>query len=315
MRPKFLEDCVGQDELIQTLKTQFSTKRVPRFFIIHGSIGSGKTTLARILALSLQVGKLELTDADWSLYKQYDIKEINAANQNGIDDVRQIAESMKFKPMAPSTCKIIILDEAHQLTSAAQNALITETEDVGKYVYYIFCTSTLNKIIPALQRRAYLLSPKALCDDDILVLLQNAAIFIGFEMDVTPLFEALKLSSISSPGLILQAAEKYFSGIPAHESIYNCESSKVDTMAICRTISNGNWKECSVLLKNVTKSDITMIKNCVKGYLKTALLNGGPKSLLIAKAIRIVSDDNGTDCLPTFFANLCIACEHIKSGK
>jgi DNA polymerase III gamma/tau subunit len=316
MRPKFLEACVGQAELIQTLQTQFSTGRVPHFFIIHGAIGSGKTTLARILALALQVGKLELTDQDWSLYKKYDIKEINAANQNGVDDIRQIVESMKYQPMLPSKVRVVCLDEAHQLTSAAQNALITETEDVGRFVYYIFCTSTLSKIIPALQRRAYMISPKPLLEDDVLTLLKTAAEFINYKDDIDPLYQALNLSSITSPGLILQAAEKYFSGIPANESIYNCESCKVDTMAICRTVGAGNWKDTANLIKFITKSDINMVKNCIIGYLKTILLaSNGSKALVVAKAIRIIAEEGSNEFLPVFFANVCVACEHIRSAK
>lgn len=320
MRPKLLVDCVGQDELTSTLHTQFATGRIPHFFIIHGNVGAGKTTLARILALALQKDpsnpdRLNITPEDWTSYKKYDINEINAANRNGIDDIRSIVETMKYQPMLPSRSKVVIMDEAHQLTSAAQNALITETEDVSKHVYYIFCTSALSKIIPALQRRAYMISPKPLSPDDTFILLQKAATYTNFEEDVIPLHEALTMNSVTSPGLILQAAEKFFTGIPPNEAIYNNESCKVDTMAICRAVASGSWKDAAGLLKPVNKGDVNMIKNCVMGYLKTALLGSlNNKALTIAKAIRVLSEDS-SDCLPTFLANMCVACEHIKSAK
>lgn len=321
MRPKILSDCIGQDDLSTTLQNQFSTGRIPHFYIIHGQVGAGKTTLARILALALQIDpskeeRLKISEEEWSSYKRYDIHEINAANKNGIDDIRGIVEMMKYQPMAPSRAKVVILDEAHQLTSAAQNALITETEDVAKHVYYIFCTSALSKIIPALQRRAYMLSPKPLSEDDIFLLLQKAATYIGFSEDVIPLHEALTMNSVTSPGLILQAAEKFFSGIPPNEAVYNNEACKVDTMAICRAVASGSWKNTAVLMKQINKADIVMVKNCIMGYLKSALMNSeNNKALTIAKAIRNIADDNGTECLPTFMANLCVACEHIRSNS
>jgi len=118
MRPKTLQECVGQDELVKALEYQFSVNRIPHFYIVHGPIGAGKTTFARILALALQMGPKEeepfvIPDEMWAKYKKYDIKEMNAANQNGIDDIRALVESMRYQPIAPSKCKVVILDEAH----------------------------------------------------------------------------------------------------------------------------------------------------------------------------------------------------------
>lgn len=320
LRPKILDDLVGQDCITSTLQAQFDTGRIPHFFIIHGPVGAGKTTLARILSLALQLdtsrNRLQLSDLDWQDYRRYDIHEINAANKNGIDDVRTIVEMMKYRPMGISRAKVVIMDEAHQLTIPAQNALITETEDVAPTVFYIFCTSAINKIIPALQRRAYMITPKPLTDEDIATLLKKAADITGFDGEVEPLQEALATNAVNSPGLVLQAAEKYFSGIPAYESVYNCESTKVDTMAICRAIATGSWKETSALLKDVSKGDCIMVRNCVLGYLKTMMLKQvGSKASAIAKAIHVIAatiniEDNVF--LPALMASICLACEHIR---
>lgn len=324
MRPKLLEDLVGQEGITSTLKTQFETGRIPHFYIIHGPVGAGKTTLARILSLALQLdpskNRLALSDLDWQDYKKYDIHEINAANKNGIDDIRAIVEMMKYKPMGISKAKVVIMDEAHQLTNAAQNALITETEDVSNSVYYIFCTSSIGKIIPALQRRAYMITPKPLGADEVTDLLRKAAEAIKFDSDITPLHEALLMNSITSPGLILQAAEKFFSGIPAYESVYNCESTKVDTMAICRAVASGSWKDTSKLLKDITKGDTAMIRNCVVGYLKTCMLKAhGSNAVALAKAIQTIAGTFACDenlFLPALLSALCLGCETIRmQGK
>lgn len=320
MRPKCLDELVGQDELIGTLTSQFASNRIPHFYIISGPIGAGKTTLSRILALILQTqvkceSIKDLHNLPWNDYKKYDIHEINAANKNGIDDIRSIVEMMKYTPMAPSKAKVVILDEAHQLTNAAQNALLTETEDVAKHVFYIFCTSAISKIIPALQRRAYIVSPKPLDSEAIGELIQKAKERVEFEGEVEPLVEALKMHDICSPGLILQAAERYFSGIPAHESVLaSVENSKIDTMALCRAVAKGDWKACAGQLKDATKTDVTTLRSCVLGYLKTVLLKSiGSKASGVARAMQTIATHQMDDtvCLPSFMASVCLACERI----
>ena len=100
LRPKTIHEIIGQKTLINTLIKQFNT-RLPHFFILYGPVGSGKTTLARMISLAIQLGKniSEISTDDWVHYKTFDISEINAANKNGVDFVREIIESMRYKPL------------------------------------------------------------------------------------------------------------------------------------------------------------------------------------------------------------------------
>jgi MoxR-like ATPase len=320
LRPGALQDYLGQDDLVILLENQFVSGRIPHFYILHGPVGSGKTTLARILALALQLdpalgeARLQPTESDWKAYKKYEIREINAANQNGIDDIRAMIESMRYKPIAPSRARIVIMDEAHQITSAAQNTLLTETEDVDSHIYYIFCTSNISKIIPALQRRAYIMTPKPLNESSIRSLLEKAKKASDADEDFTPLLKALVENGITSPGLILQAAEKFFNGLPAEESVFQSDITNLDTMAVCRAVVAGSWKDTAKLLKPMVKTDIIMVKNSVLGYLKAVLMNAtGNRALALSKAIRSIGNDDGNDNLPVFLANVCIGCEFIAA--
>lgn len=320
MRPKFLDDLVGQESVINPLIKQFKSNRIPHFFIISGPVGAGKTTLARIIALNLQTPRKrfdQLSETDWFNYSHLDIKEINAANKTGVDDMRALINSMKYKPLAPSKCKIVILDEAHQLSKSAQQVLITETEDVAEHVYYIFCTSEVEKIIPALKRRASLITPKALSKEKIKNLLETVQKKISTpekEIKLNPLVDALSLNNVYAPGLVLQAADRYFSGMSAEESVTFADTdSKLDSRALCQAVASANWTNCASILQTIEKNDIYGCKMQIIGYLKAILLKSmGSKAVGISKAIKIISSLENTGCVPSFLADICMACDVMK---
>ena len=311
MRPKELCQLVGQHEVVESISKQMSSGRVPHFFIISGPVGSGKTTLARIIGN--EIGSAS-------------IQEINAANKTGVDDVRDLVEKMRYKPVYPARNKVIIMDEAHQLSNAAQNALLTEVEDVSDHVFYIFCTSALNKLIPGLRRRAFHINPEPLSNEEVHKLVEYAFEAVKGEDErnlsedrsVEELVVALKEHGVTSPGLVLQATERYISGLSAANSVLFTNDSKVDPMALCRAVASGQWSKCCELLKDADKSDVPGLRNCVLGYIKAILLkSSGTKSLMLSKAIVHLS----VDCIradegaifPLFLASICMACDVLGS--
>jgi DNA polymerase-3 subunit gamma/tau len=310
LRPQQLDDIIGQDDIVKSIKSQFESGRIPHFFLIVGPTGSGKSTIARIIALMLQLKNPLKDKIDYSISK-YDIKEINASDKNGIDDVRALIDIISQRPLSPSLSKVIIMDEMHQLTTPAQNALLKDTEDVKDHVFFIGCTNNDSKILPTLKRRAYIITTHGIDQSAVKKLLLVAKKKTGFKGEIKELEDALIENEITSPGLILQSAEKYFNGFSATDSVSGPSSGSVDTKKLCQILLKGDWKGASPILKTMTKEDIVMVRNCVLGYFKAVLMNTG--SVKTAQAMKIIGEEPLTYELPTFLANLCIACNIIKS--
>ncbi len=262
----------------------------------------------------------------------FEISEVNAANTNGVDDARALVESMRYKPIPPSRARVVILDEAHQLTNPAQNVLITETEDVSDHVYYIFCTSNISKIIPALQRRAYTIAPTPLNEENTLKLINKVKNHLMHDteldaianhvvdknkfdnlmnLNVNEFAQTLIMNGVSSPGCVVQACEKFFAGVPSTEcAVSNSMNPKIDSIGICRAVAAGNWTTVRALYGIVTKTDVHTLRACILGYLKTILLKNG--KIQVAIAIKYVSEYHLNDDATMFLSSLCFACDQIN---
>ena len=146
-RPKDLDEVYGQEHLIVQVQTWLMHKNIPQSLLISGPYGCGKTTLARIIADNLTQSTA-------------DVHEINAAESRGIDDVRSWAESARFSPIG--SARIYIIDELHQMTEAAQSALLKVVEEPSPGIYFIFCTTEPSKLKLALISRCHRLEVKLL---------------------------------------------------------------------------------------------------------------------------------------------------------
>ncbi|MDE0264628.1 MAG: DNA polymerase III subunit gamma/tau [Bryobacterales bacterium] len=154
-RPQRFEEVVGQAHVKLTIKNAIAQGRIAHAYIFSGPRGTGKTTMARILAMALnwEDGPSASPDPDSQVCKEIaagsslDVVEIDAASNRGIDSIRELRESVKFRP-ARDRYKVFIIDEAHQITHDAFNALLKTLEEPPSWTVFVLCT-TEPQAIPA----------------------------------------------------------------------------------------------------------------------------------------------------------------------
>lgn len=192
-RPQTFSDVVGQDHIVTTLEQAAEQDKLAHAYLFAGSRGTGKTSVARILAKIIMIKKIE----DETLQKQIiqgvedgsivDLLEIDAASNRGIDDIRNLVEKIQFSPVVASA-KVYIIDEVHMLTKEAFNALLKTLEEPPPFAHFILATTEINKIPSTIQSRCQCFPFRAIREEDIIQRLQ----FIADQESITIDRDALR---------------------------------------------------------------------------------------------------------------------------
>lgn len=204
-RPQKFCDVVGQEHVVQTLSNAISTGMISHAYLFAGPRGSGKTTIARLLAKALNCqnrkeGSMEPCNKCASCLeimenRSLDIIEIDAASHRGIDEIRELRDGIKFAP-AKEKYKVFILDEAHQLTKEAVNALLKILEEPPAHAVFIMATTEIHKMLPTIISRCQRFDFRKLTLAEIIKRLQ----FIAKEEKAKIDKSALELIALSSGG-------------------------------------------------------------------------------------------------------------------
>ena len=159
-RPQTFAEVVGQEAVVRTLTNAIEQGKVRQAYLFAGPRGTGKTSFARILAKCVNCEHGPTATPDNTCHAcvsitngtSLDVIEMDAASQRGIDDIREIRERVLLQPVE-GKYKVYILDEAHQLTDAAWNALLKLIEEPPPHLLFIFCTTELQKVLPTVRSR------------------------------------------------------------------------------------------------------------------------------------------------------------------
>lgn len=261
-RPTELSQIKGNSDIISSLEGMFSNKdkEPPHAFLFHGQTGCGKTTIARIIRNMLEVSEL-------------DYKEIDSAQFNGIEMVRELRKNCQFKPVQ-SKYRVYVLDEVHMLSTAAQEGMLKLLEDPPKWVVLILCTTETKKLKPTIRGRCSQFQVNPLSDRDMKKLLKNV---VRKEKDIleNKVYEQIILDSLGLPRNALQILEQVLNA-PRKKRLKAAKQTAVQqsqSIELCKTLlANSSWNKIKEILKGLRQQDPEGIRRHVLAYSTSVLL-------------------------------------------
>ena len=300
-RPSTFDEIIGNELTVQSLQVILSRDldRIQHAFLFNGPSGCGKTTLARIVANELGCS-------------EQDYYEIDSADFRGIDTIREIRKQMMYAPVAGKV-RVWLIDECHQLSKDAQNALLKALEDAPKHVYFLLATTDPEKLLATIRGRCATFGVQALDEEDIVLLLKHVA---GKERKRVPadVLKQIAQDCMGSSRNALQVLDKIIDMPPSamRDAAEKTAAQENQVIDLCRALMKlEKWEKVASILKGLEKEDAEKIRLAVMGYCKSILLSGkdAPAAALIMSYFKDPLWNNG-------WAGLVLnAYEALEGGK
>lgn len=296
-RPTRLRDVVGQDDVIKSLMDMGKRNAIPHFLLFQGASGTGKTTVARIIA-----AMMKCTGSDFT--------EVNAAESRGIDMVREIIQTYNMSALGGGV-RVYLIDEAQSLTADAQSSFLKPLEDPPAHAYFFFCTTDPQKLKKTIITRATTLTFVKVRVDLLQKLVIDVADKEGVSLreDVVLKIAEAADGSARKALVFLHAVLKLpdpAAQLAAIVSTIDSDSSgfKLAQM-ICRR--GAAWQDVAALLKTLdtTGEEPEMTRRVVLGYCRSILLSGKSDPHIIK-----IMEEFRDDYFQTGNAGLALSCYH-----
>ncbi len=207
-RPEKFEDLIGQEPIVTTLKSQMQSRQIAHAYLFTGTRGTGKTSTAKVFAKAVNcenpVDSNPCNQCETCIgiteERIMDVMEIDAASNNGVENIREIRENVKYHP-SKGKYKVYIIDEVHMLSQGAFNALLKTLEEPPEHVIFILATTEPRKIPATILSRCQRYDFKPVSIENI----QKRLIFILEAMNIEYEQEALRIISVSAEGALRDA--------------------------------------------------------------------------------------------------------------
>lgn len=258
-RPKTFDKVSGNKAQITALQSVVEAEGASTY-LLSGPSGVGKTTLGRIIADSLN----------------YELVEVDGAVNTGVDAARDLVRGAHLRSLGAKRGRVYLIDEAHQLSTSAFNALLKVTEEPPPGVIWVLATTEPGKILPTIRNRAHRVALEALDDDDLLDLLIHVDSEEGIGFDDDALMLVAKASEGSARRSLRNlAAVRDFDDLDQLKSFLGAaEAAEKDTRALCRALNSHEttWRDLTKVVKGIPKVNPEGIRIQVCAYfVKVAL--------------------------------------------
>ena len=282
-RPTNFSDMVGQKEIIEVLKKEIIQNRISHAYLFAGPRGTGKTSTAKIMARMVNCEKLGedgvpcgTCDFCKNFNANSDIVEIDAASNNGVDEIRNLRDKVN---LVPTSCKykIYIIDEVHMLTTQAFNALLKTLEEPPSHVIFILATTEFYKIPITVVSRCQKFQFSKVSNEEIVLRLKDVAVAEKIDVDDSCLYEIARLSDGGLRDAInmLDQLSSYSDNKISLDDVYKLSGtfSRDELFVLINDIYNNNYSSLIEFSEKVNSEgkNITKFIEEVVGYLRNVI--------------------------------------------
>jgi len=261
VRPTNFSEVVGQEACVSQLESMLAEGKVPHAILFSGPSGCGKTTLARILA-----SRLGATGVN--------VFEKNAASDNGVDTIREIESRLHLKGLGAGS-RVYIIDEAHQITTQGQRAMLKMLEDTPAHVYFILCTTNPEKLEKPVQTRLSHFKVANVPNKVLAKMIEKVAAEKSIQCPASAIADAAQGSPRQALVLLEQIGHTPKERWP--DVLQNTEDLKPDAFQLVKDLyaSGKLFPKHGLLVKDLQEHDIERLRMAILSYGCTIILNGG----------------------------------------